>query len=223
MSSRTTTEIGSSDSDSPRTLELLKQIQAGTLSPKSLATRARRQIVAVLMCDGYSAAETAQVLQVSDRTIERDKQAIREGNALPHDPRLVEEIVGQLMTEAELVVQRIRRVVRGKDAPHALKVDAEHRCFQIRDRLAATLQSLGYLPTAAQKVEASLTHQTTEIPSFEQIDSELARLITIHHEQSSGDRIETPQKLLEFKNEISRAKLAAEVQAASEEVAGDDQ
>ena len=70
---------------------------------------------------------------------------------------------------------------------------------------------------------ASLTHQTTEIPSFEQMDSEVARLIEIHQQQSSDDGVETPQKLLEFKNEISRAKLASEVQAASEEVAGDDQ
>lgn len=222
MSSAPTTDLGSTDSDSPRTLELLKQIQAGGLSPKSLASRERRHIVAVLTCDGYSAADTAQILQVSDRTIERDKKAIREGNALPHDPRLVEEIAGQLLSEAEVVVQRIRKAIRAKDASVASKVDGEHRCFQIRDRLTATLQSLGYLPTAAQKVEASLTHQTTEIPSFQQMDSEVSRLIEIHQEQSSGERVGAPRKLLEFKNQISRAKLASEVEAAWEEVAGDD-
>lgn len=221
MISNQETDHGSSDRDGPRTLELLKQIQADTLSPKSLAARDRRQLVAVLMCDGYSAAETAQVLQVSDRTIERDKKAIREGNALPHDPRLVEEMAGQVVSEAELAVQRIRKFSRAKDASCAVKVDAEHRCFQIRDALIVRLQSLGYLPTAAQKLEASLTHGDSEIPSFEQMDSEVARLIEIQQAQSSDD--ETPQKLLEIKNQIDRASIATQIQAVSEEAPADDQ
>ncbi len=91
------------------------------------------------------------------------------------------------------------------------------------ERNLSTLQGLGYLPTAAQKVEASLTHQTTEIPGFEQTDSEVVRLIKIHQEQSTDDRVETPPKLLEIKDQVSRGKLASDVHAISEEQASDDQ
>ncbi len=147
-----------------RTVTLLKEIQAGTASPKSITTADRRQLVAVLMCDGYSTPDMAQILQVSDRSIERDKQFIRQSDALPRDPKLVEQMVGRLRTEAELCVQRTRKAVRDKDVSASVKVDAEHRCYVIISDLFQSLQRVGYLPTAAQKIEAELTHHAGEIP-----------------------------------------------------------
>jgi len=46
----------------------------------------------------------SQILKVSDRSIERDKKAIREANALSADPELVEQMIGRLVCEAELVL-----------------------------------------------------------------------------------------------------------------------
>ena len=95
-----------------RTLSLLQKIQAGTVNPRCTRTADRRLLVNHLMADGYSTAEMAQILKVSDRSIERDKKAIREANALAADPELVEQMAGRLVCEADLSVQRIRKAAR---------------------------------------------------------------------------------------------------------------
>lgn len=65
------------------------------------------------------------------------------------DPKLVEQMVGRLAGEAELAIQRIRRAVRdkvrNKDTPKTVRVDAEHRCYQIFSDLVGSMQRLGYL------------------------------------------------------------------------------
>jgi hypothetical protein len=90
------------------TLALLRKIQTGTLDAKHIALPERRQLVAFLLSDGYSTAEMSQILKVGDRTIERDKKSIREGHAIDRDPKLVAQMMGRLVSEAELCVQRIR-------------------------------------------------------------------------------------------------------------------
>ena len=204
-------------------LEVIRQIKAGSLDPQHLAAAERQACVMHLSAEGLSVPEIAQVLKRSERTITRDRRAIQEANALQQDPKFAGEMAGILLSEADACISRMRRAVRSADTPAAVRVEAERASFAIRSEVCQRLQSLGFLPTAAQKMEASLTHQATEIPSFEQIDGEVVRLIEIHQQQSPDEGVEAPQKLLEFKNKISRAKLATEVQAASEEVAGDDQ
>ncbi len=151
------------------TIELLGKIKAGSIEPKEVSVDDRRQIVSYLMADGLSTAEIARILSVSDRTIERDRSAIREANTLEYDSKLAGRTAGRILEEAELSVQRIRRVVRDKDAPHAVKVDGHHKCFQILAEMTRVLQGMGYLPTASQGLRIDGTCRIEEPPSFEQI------------------------------------------------------
>ncbi len=159
-----------------RTLDMLKEIQAGRVDPKSITPEDRVQLVNYLLADGYSTAEMAEILKVSERTIERDRQAIRETNALERDPRLVAQTVGHLVSEAGLAIQRIRKAARDKSVSPTVKVDAEHRCYQITSDFIQRLQSLGYLPMAAQRLEADLTHHVDEVPDLATLHKEAARL-----------------------------------------------
>ena len=193
-----------------RTVTLLRKIESGAVSPECVPVTDRRQLVAFLMGDGYSTAEMAQILQVADRTIERDKKVIRESNAITRDPKLVEQMVGRLVGEAELCVQRIRKAVRDKKVSPAVKVDAEHRCYQIVSDLTQSMQRLGYLPTAAQKVEADLTHHVGEVPDFVTMQAEVRRLKQIC-QQRSEDAPEAAQHLLLLEQQIVQAELASRV------------
>ncbi len=179
------------------TLTLLEKIRSKALSPKSIGYENRRQVLQYLAAEGYSTPEAAKILEVSDRTIERDKKAIREGNAIEPDPKLAGQMVGRLAGEAELAIQQIRKVIRDREAPHAVKVDGHHRCFQILCELTRRLQSLGYLPTASQTFEADLTHFIDQPPSFDEMAVEAE---SIHESLSvSGDADEeTLQQLSEF-------------------------
>lgn len=184
-----------------RALELLGKVRAGTVAAKDLLPETRQQLVMLLTADGLSTYEIAQVLKVADRTIERDRRAIRDLHAVDKDPQLVRQIVGQLIGEAQLACQRMRRVAREKDVAPAIKIDAEHRCFQVVDQLTERLQKLGYLPTATQKVDAHLTHQVCDVPDAEALDAELQRLRDI-----AGDR--AGDALSEVEEVLARARAA---------------
>ncbi len=177
-----------SDNDTgERTLSLLQKIQAGVMDPKCIRPAERRLIVSYLMADGYSTADMDQILKVSDRSIERDKNAVREANAIAADPQLVEQMVGRLVLEADLSIQRIRKAVRDKDTPHSVKVDAEYRCFQIINEMTISLQRLGYLPTATARLQADITHSIGQVPELSHIELEYQRLKLISGESQGTD------------------------------------
>lgn len=210
-----------SGAEDGRTMALLQKIQSGAITPKSISVSDRRQLVGVLMADGYSTADMAQILKVSDRSIERDKQAIRRSHAIARDPELTPQMVGRLGAEAELTVQRIRKAIRDKKVPAAVKVDGEHRCYQVISDLTQSLQRLGYLPTAAQKLEADLTHHIGEAPDFEELQAETRRLIHITQlalpgaqEGETADP-EVAKRLTKLEEEITRANLASEIEELS--------
>ncbi len=166
--------------EGPRALALLLEIKTGRFDPKSLCPADRRVLVSVLMAEGQSTADTAHLLGVSDRTIERDKRAIQEQNAIAKDPKFVEQIVGRFVSEADTCMQRIRKAVREKDVSVADKIQGEHRCFLILDAVVDRLQRLGYLPTAPHKVEAEMI-DPHGLPTLAEIQRESLRLARIEH------------------------------------------
>jgi hypothetical protein len=202
-------------------VSLIQGLQSGTIDAKCISAADRRQLVAVLMADGYSTADIAQIMKVSDRSIDRDKHAIRQAHALARDPKLIPQMVGRLVSEAELSVQRMRKVTRDKGVPPAVKVEAEHRCYQVISDLFQNLQRVGYLPTAAQKVEADLVHHAGEVPDYGQLLAEAHRLKQIqqHALPASGEgqssSTEIVERLVKLESEITRASLASEIEDLS--------
>jgi len=162
-----------------RTLSLLQKIHAGAVDPRCIRPAERRLVVGYLTADGYSTADMAQILKISDRSIERDKKTIREENAISQDPELANIIAGRLVNEAQICIQRIRKCERDNNCTPAAKIEGEKGCFQIINNLAERLQSMGYLPTAAKKLEADLTHHMENTLSLDEIESEAQRLQNI--------------------------------------------
>ena len=133
-------------------------------------------IVEYLRAEGVGTSEIAKLFRVQARTIRRDLVAIRKRNAQKADPHLVEEIAGELITEARRCVMRIRRVTGDTDAPHVARIDGERAVFKIVDGLAARLQLLGYLPTATHRVQADLTHHLGSAHGLDGLRDEIDRL-----------------------------------------------
>jgi len=203
--------------DGQRTISLLQKIQAGTVDPTSIRVTERHLIVNYLMADGYPTAQMARILKISDRTIERDKKAIREANALAADPQLVEQMVGRLVCEAELSIQRIRKAARDKDTPPAVRIDAEHRCYQITSDMTTSLRHLGYLPTATSRLQADFTHNIGQIPDLPQMQMEVRRLRQITGETSRTDPQLTKELDL-IEGQLVQVELADKIENISKSV-----
>jgi len=188
--------------DGLQTLALLQKIKAGQFKANSIGKAERMLLVCFLMAEGQSTAEIAHLLKTSDRTIERDKKAIREEIAITKDPKLVEQMAGRLMYETELSIQRLRKVQRDKDASPADKIEAERTSNQIICQLIKTMQSLGYLPTAAQKIEADLTHRAVSSLTLEEIQLEAGRVKQIQ-ESLSAEEIKLADSAIEANETVT--------------------
>ncbi len=164
--------------DSIRAIDVLQKLKSGELSGKLLGPETRQAVVSTLTADGASVAEIAAVLKVSDRTIERDRAAIAKRLALHKDPNLTGEVLGRLLSEAELAIQRIRATLRDKGIDPAVRIEGHTRWFQIMDRLVERLQSAGRVDRAPQQLQADLSHHVS-IPTAEALSGELARLKAI--------------------------------------------
>lgn len=201
---------GKDQGSESQTLSLLQGIKDGSVNPSSICPADRRLLVSFLTFEGQSSAEIAHLLKVSDRTIERDKRALREENAIVKDPKLLEQTVGNLKSEAEVCIQRIRKFQRDKEASPAAKMDGEHRCFQILCALSERLQSLGYLPIATQRIEGDIRHSTASSLSLEEIQHEADRLRhiqeTLPHDgtEHSESSVEANETVAEFEDDSPR-------------------
>jgi predicted DNA-binding transcriptional regulator YafY len=187
-------------------LALLQGIRNGSIDPKYLPPDERRPLVFFLTAEGQSSAEIAHLFKRSDRTIERDIKALREEIAITKDPKLVEQMAGRLMCETELSIQRLRKVQRDKDASPADKIEAERTSNQIICQLIKTMQSLGYLPTTAQKIEADLTHRAASSLTLGEIQIEAGRLKQIQESlpaeeiKQADSAIEANETVTEFED-----------------------
>ena len=159
--------------------DLLRQLRGGQITGRSLHPADRQRCVEYLTSDGRSVPEIATILGVGERTIHRDRHAIRKANAVHRDDDFVAETVGQLLHQAEASVSRIQRAIREKDVPAHVKVSGEQACWSIRKECFQTLQRVGYLPTAPEQIQADLTHRVEAGFSYQEACAALA-LSLIH-------------------------------------------
>ena len=193
--------------DGLQTLALLQKIKDGQFEANSIEKAERKLLVRFLMAEGKSTAEIAHLLKVSDRTIERDKKALREEIAITKNPKLVEQMAGMLVYESDLSVQVLRKIQRDKGVSAADKIEAERTNNQNRYQLFKMMQSLGYLPTAAQKIEADMTHRAASSGTLEELILEAERVKKIQESlpadviKQADSPIEANETVTEFEDD----------------------
>jgi transposase len=203
--------------ETPSPITLVRDLQSGRISANSLSTEARQVCVEYLGNEGYSVGEIAEVLKISIRTIHRDRDQIKAAHAVSFSPDMVEQQVGQLAQHADQAIQRLRRIAREKDCPHAARVEAVRSTWIVVKELTEKLQSLGYLPTAAHQIRADLTHHIDEPPSFDQMQVEVARLELLFEQDDNTDE-KTRQLFTELKTTLKQFAMSSQIKQLTEAV-----
>lgn len=183
-------------SDLPLTT-LLNRLEAKQISGRSLHAVDRQDIVEYLVSDGRPTAEIALFLDLSVRTVERDREKIREKNTLRRDAGLSDRLLGQVLAEADVNVQKLWRIAGGKNVDARVKVEALGRAADIRIKSVELIHNLGHLGGAP------LSDGVLELPSEDELDAELGRLAKIGPADES-DKAD----IAEIKSIKKRAKLA---------------
>lgn len=198
----------------PRTvLSLIKDLQAGRLAGGSLAAADRRRVVEHLALEGYSVPEIAEILKISERTIARDRAAARAEHALSPSPELFRESAGMLLRQAEAGIGRLRRLGRDREVPAAVKVQAEMAAWAISKDVVTKLQSLGYLPTAATRIEATLDArvESDAAPSYDELQQELDRLERILGAEASASA--EYLELVQLRDTVARMSVGSRIKS----------
>jgi hypothetical protein len=120
-------------------VQLLNRVREGTLAPDELSRHQRRVCVAYLRLEGYTQEEIAEIFGVHRHTIGRDEKANRAEVARLVDELDVRSVAGGLIAWGKHLTAK---AIKEKDYALAWRVQRE---------LVADLQSLGYLPKAAEQ------------------------------------------------------------------------
>ena len=138
-------------------MHLVRDVRLGRIAGANLSPEERRACVGYFTAEGLTVPEIAVTMRVSDRTIHRDRRAIRRANALKPSQALGDELVSELRAQADSAIARLRRAVRdtgdGRVTPH-MRMRAEINAFRIHRDLVALLAKLQYIPTGQERLEA---------------------------------------------------------------------
>lgn len=203
------------ETDSRGVLATIRGLHAGSVQGRSLSVDDRRRLVEHLMIEGYSIADTAEILGVSERTIERDRRAVRSTNALRSDPTFIRETIGQLVMQADASAGRLKRLARERSASTTARVEAEYAAWRVQRELIALLQRLGYLPMASVKADlrCRVTGEDLDAltPSFEELSGEIDRLMKLRAGPSDDD-----ERMHSLKEKVTLLALASHVQQVAD-------
>ena len=148
--------------------ELIEQIHSGQLDINKLAAYVRQQCVGHLTLEGFTNSEIAQVLRISERTVSRDRAAVRRDHALAPDPLLGDQLLGEYERVSMSCVQRLVRLASDTRNPAYSRLWAEEAIVRIYQRLIDMIHKLHYFEDGKTRLEGASVGISTQDPDFEE-------------------------------------------------------
>ncbi|MBU4252394.1 MAG: hypothetical protein KKC39_08005 [Candidatus Omnitrophica bacterium] len=202
-----------SDNEEISAIMLLQKIKSGEINPKTLSKEGRQLCVSVLaLQEGFTIAQTAQLMCCCEKTIQRDLAEIRKKNSLSPSLELAREIIGELFIKAQVHASQLMRFARS-EGPLGERVQAEFLAWRVRKELMEKLQTLGYLPLVAQRVEGEIFHH------FEDMDGEKGPLelkksldiIEANAKETGTFNAETEEQIRQIKSRIEKGEIELDI------------
>jgi len=142
------------------TPHLVRELHAQRVSAADLPIADRQRCVAHLSHDGFSTAEIAELMRVSERTVRRDRSAARKADAVAPHLTLGDELLGEYHAFTLASITRLVRLTHQPDAPVYAKLWAEEAINRMYNRLMTTARAMGYIEPGNER----LAHQRATDP-----------------------------------------------------------
>ena len=195
-------------------LSLIQEIKSGTTNPKLLPVELRQQIVETMILEGYTNSQIAQLLNRSEKTIQRDLKQIRAKNALSPSIDLAKQVIGELLMKARVHSSYLMRLARAKDGSISDKAQSEYLAWRVSKELIEKLQSLGYAPLRPQEIVGDLFHHfddENKEKSFIEVREELNKVIEVAQECGTLTP-ELEQNVNNLNQKIEKAQIVHQVE-----------
>jgi len=202
--------------DSP-ILSLLQEIQSGKIDPRDIDKDVRTQVVEVLLLEGTSIPQIAQILKVSDKTIRRDIAEVKKRNALIPSVDLAKKLVGDLAMKAETHRSHLMRLARTQGASVSEKSLSEYYAWKVSKELVEKLQFLGYLPLVPHKIAADVYHHEEEdVQTLGELKDDLTVLEGMAEKEGKLDK-EMKERINFLQLKIERSEISEELEQKEKE------
>lgn len=199
---------------------LLQKIKSGEINPKTLSPEERQACVSLLIIgEGFTHAQTAQLLCCSEKTIQRAIAEIRKRNSLNPSPELAKQLIGEMVVRAENHIAHMMRLSRSREGSLGERAQAEFLAWKIRVDFMTKLQSFGFLPSVAQRFEGDLFHHfndASEERGFDDLKQDLNVIETTAKEAGTLDS-ETEEKIKFIKSKIEKAEIESAIDNLNKE------
>ena len=195
-------------------LTLIQQIKDGSVHSSTLTKEQRQQCVEVLLLEGYSVPQIAQILDRSEKTIKRDCADIRMRNALNPSPDLARQLIGHFFMKWEAHQVSLARLARSKEGSVAERAQAERHAWDVLKGGIELLQSLGYLPQRPQQIRGELMHHfgTEDEDHVLEVAEQTISEVLVIAQETGGLSPEVAKELPSLQRRLGEAKLKQEAQ-----------
>jgi hypothetical protein len=132
--------------------QLISALHSGQITQDQLTTERRQACVAHLTLEGFSSSEVAHLLSVSERTIHRDRAAVRRAYAVKPADDLGDELLGELERLVHAAVQRAQRIARDPNAKPELRLSASQGAVRTYRQFVETTYRLKYIKDGRERL-----------------------------------------------------------------------
>lgn len=136
---------GQSASPTLPVLQIIRHLNSGQLCATELSIDSRRACVAHMTDEGFSACEIADVLRTTERTVHRDRAALRQFNAIEPNLRLGDEMLGELQRLTCLAIQKLTRLANDHNATPYTRLYAPEAICRVYERFMKMANAMEYL------------------------------------------------------------------------------
>ena len=197
--------------------KIIQEIKDGKREAKDLSKEQRQECVDSLDLQGYNISQIAQVLDRSEKTIRRDLQDVKTRRSVKPSLELATQIVGNMIAKLEAAQSYLMRLANSKEGSLQEKSQAIFYAGKMMLELTEKLQSLGYLPSAPQKVIGEIyLHNEDDDKSFAEAKEKLKEIEAIAKDTGVLDEI-TQKRIEDLKGKIEKAEIVKDVENLNKE------
>lgn len=143
--------------------DMVDGVRIGTVKADDLSSDQRQACVEYLTEEGHTNREIAQLIEVHERTIRRDRRALRKSLAVKPDPGLGDEWVGELERLTSEAVQRLTKLARDPATPPSVRLSAEEAATRTYQRFVETARRMGYAETGSKRLREEQINSKTRM------------------------------------------------------------
>lgn len=206
-------------------MQLLQEIHSHITDPKLLDKQSRQQCVEMLITEGYTHFQIAQLLKCSEKTIGRDLREIRKRNELSPNVEFAKQLIGELYHKGLSHHNYLVRLARNKDSSVSEKIQSESAAWKILKELIEKLQSLGYLPSQPKEIIGTF-YNHSDADDNNSPQAMRRKLLSIEKTAKDADILdgEVISRIELIKARIEQSEISAEIkqlEAETKESKGD--